>query len=149
LSTAIYARLLVVLAREAKAARVEPEVSGDAHQSAFQIFRCRALNGTLRLWQAFWLVYVPFPILLAVVLGGTYLALDHLGLQRMPELGLALWSLAAAAICLAFLAASVIVWRCSRNTSSRLGTYIARVVVVLMIVVPLVETTYLWVSILK
>lgn len=144
-TAAIYARLLVVL-RVSQSDGLLAERTG---QSALRLFMFRALNGSLKLWQSFWLIYVPFPILLALVLGGVYLSLDHLGLQRMPELGLVLWSLAASAICLAFFVASVMVWRCSKNTSWKLWTYIARVVVVLMIVVPLAKAVYLWGSILK
>ena len=148
MTAAIYARMLVVLARE-KVARSEHEPASGTRHGALLDFGFHALKGSLKLWQSFWLLYVPAPILLGVVLGGAYLSLDRLGLQRMPELGLALWSLAASAVCLAFFAASVIVWRCSGNTSWKLWTYIARVVVVLMIVVPLAEAIYLWGAILK
>jgi hypothetical protein len=100
--------------------------------------------GTLELWKAFWLIYLPVPALLAVILSGGYKALEHSGLKGLLLTQLVVSSLIFSTVYLSFIAASVIVWRCSRNTSLRLWTYAARTVVVLMIVVPLVRMAVFW-----
>ena len=104
----------------------------------------RSFAGTLELWKAFWLIYLPVPALLAAILSGGLKALQGIGLKGPFLIDLVAGSLLSAIVYLTFIAASVIVWRCSGNTSLRLWTYAARTVVVLIIVVPLARIAIFW-----
>lgn len=104
----------------------------------------RSFAGTLELWKAFWLIYLPVPVLLAVILSGGYKTLQNIGLKGPLLIQLVAGSLLSSIVYLSFIAASVIVWRCSRNTPSQLWTYLARTVVVLIIVVPLARIAVFW-----
>ena len=100
--------------------------------------------GTLELWKAFWLIYLPMPALLSVILLGGYKALQSMGLKGPALIQLVTVSLLSAIVYVLFIAASVLVWRCSQNTSLRLWTYMVRAVVVLIVLVPLVRIAMFW-----
>lgn len=90
------------------------------------------------------MIYLPMPALLSIILLGGYKALQSIGLKGPALIELVTVSLLSAIVYVLFVAASVLVWRCSRNTSSQLWTYVTRTVIVLILVVPLARIAMFW-----
>ena len=103
---------------------------------------CSALQqGRLPLWKAFWLVYVPLPLLFSLGIGGLLRFVD---LKNGIAQVLLFVPLSIGLLWLAWLGASVLVWRCSDRVGRPLWGKVARVVVILAITVPLLRAALAW-----
>jgi hypothetical protein len=138
------ARLLFLLHHQnAQALHTSPEPL-----SQVRMFWSCAFGGTLKLWQAFWLLYLPVPTIFYVAFGATFAALKtFVQVQSSYLLQFVAFPLFLSLVYLAFLGVSVIVWRCSENTQHRVWTYGARILVILNIAVPLLKLAILWLQI--
>lgn len=107
---------------------------------------CSALwQGRLPLWKAFWLVYVPFPLLFSLGIGGL---LSFIDTKNGIALVLLFVPLSIGLLWLAWLGASVLVWRCSDRVGRPLWGKVARVVVILAVTVPLLRAALAWLPLL-
>jgi hypothetical protein len=130
-------RLLYVMHRTQGAATAEP---AEPTQSLARTILSRAWQGKLRLWQAFWFLYLPVPLALASGISAFYVALASSYTSRSSFLLQfvaypLLWSL----VYVSAIALSVAVWRCSGNANRRIWTYAARGIVIFNAVSPLIK----------
>ena len=86
----------------------------------------RVLKGQLPLWKAFWLVFMPALLVLYLAYIASLWALLNLN----PMANIATFALSFSVIALlVIVAACLIVWRNSGNTSARAWKYLARIFV--------------------
>ncbi|MGE5493324.1 MAG: hypothetical protein ACM31P_18855 [Actinomycetota bacterium] len=130
-------RLLYVMHRTQDAAITE---STEPTQSMVRTILSRAWQGQLRLWQAFWFLYLPVPLALASGVSAFYVALaSSYTVRRSFLLQFVAYPLLWALSYVSFIALSIVVWRCSVNTNRRIWTYAARGMVIVSAVGPVIE----------
>jgi len=109
----------------------KPADPNTPHQRpASRTFLVQAWNGEVRLWEAYWLIYILglFALFLALRLWeGT---LFSLGVPYPEHTS----KLVIFTIMLVYLGALVPVWRCARNARSRIFTVLARAQIVVLLV---------------
>lgn len=144
-SSTLSARLLYLSHRSECASL--PDQSLETESLLHTIFK-RAIRGTLKLWQAYWFLYLPIPIALAAGVGAVKVALmDPNFLKGSFFFQFVIYPLLWSLVYLSFLFLSVVVWRCAHNTNHRIWFYSARAIVVFGIAGPLVRLLEYLVSI--
>lgn len=93
------------------------------------------------MWKAFWLVYVPFPLLSSLGIGGL---LSFFDVKNGMTQVLLVLPLSMGLLWLVWLGASILVWRCSDRVGRPLWGKVARLVVILAIAVPLLRAALAW-----
>lgn len=103
------------------------------------------LQGRLPLWKAFWLVYVPEPFLASLVVN---VLIGNLDGKTQVLLSMFVVPLTVGLVWTLLLSVTVLVWRCSDNTARPVWGKVARVLLVLVIAVPLLQFLILMVPFL-
>lgn len=102
-------------------------------------------SGKLKLWKAFWLIYLPGIIVFPVVVFGLYAGVKKAGVITGGELtDFFVVPLLFAVLWLWNIALCTAVWRNSDNTNYRIISSITRVALVLSIAVPILKFVLLW-----
>jgi hypothetical protein len=124
------------------------EVS-EAHEISIRpitAFLSNAYAGKLKLWKAFWLVYLPGAILFPVVVWGLYAAVKKLNLVSSDGLtDFFVLPLLLAALWLWQIALCALVWRSSVNTKYPVLGSFARIAILLSVTVPVLKLVLIWV----
>jgi len=94
------------------------------------------LQGRLPLWKAFWFVYVPEPFLASLVVN---VLIGNLDGKTQVLLSMFVFPLTVGLVWTLLLSVTVLVWRCSDNTARPVWGKVARVLLVLVIAVPLLQ----------
>jgi len=110
---------------------------GGGTEAESQGFRTDLLHGRLPLWKAFWLVYVPQPLVTGLVV--TLLLRNLDGKTRIVP-SLFAFPLSIGFTWTVLLSVTVLVWRCSDNAARPIWGKLVRVLLVLVIGVPLLYT---------
>lgn len=106
------------------------------HQTIFK----RSIGGTLKLWQAYWFLYLPIPTALGAGVGALKVALmDPNFLKGSFLFQFVVYPLLWSLVYVAFIFLSIVVWRCARNTNHRIWFYSARATVIFGIAAPLLK----------
>lgn len=96
----------------------------------YVIFLKRLSSGRLKLWQAFWLVFVPIPIVLYAIYALFLFLLEHFTGSVITFTQLTAVAVLYSTIAIALLIVlGMGVWRCALNTPRVLWGYIARIAV--------------------
>lgn len=109
----------------------------------------KALSGKLELTKIFWRGYVTVSLLLALISDAILKFLPAFTVNESSFLITALIAPIAMAIpATIYLTCAFLVWRCASNTSSIWWSYLARLVVIFVTVLPLIKGVYLLQSVL-
>jgi hypothetical protein len=123
---------LLLLFREMR----RPVLSGGVTEKESQGFRADLLHGRVPLWKAFWLVYVPQPLVTGLVV---MLLLRNLDGKTQIVPSLFAFPLSIGLMWTVLLSVTVLVWRCSENVARPIWGKLVRVLLVLVIAVPLLR----------
>jgi hypothetical protein len=131
----ILGTLALVTYREVCKASIAP-----AHPEA-ENFIDRALAGKLELWKVFWGGYVALSLLLFFIFGSVLKLLTQVGSATSS---LFLLNVIAGPIALSvpitiYLLSALLVWQSASNTSSAAWRYLAKAVVIVVTIVPLIR----------
>jgi len=103
-----------------------------------------ALTGKLKLWQAFWGLYVALPMAASFAVYEVLAFLKGIHIIEPTKVAdLILTPLSYSAVLVIFWGGAIVTWRCSANTTHKALCYLARVAVVLLTVAPLVQSATL------
>lgn len=134
----------VCLYRQLERDKLAQRVEDAQLQGARRSFMEQALSGELKLWKAFWFLYVPAPLIAAL----SFSLLMNLGtrLGVADSFGFSIFiflPILMAAIFVINISAAVFTWRCAANTSHIFWYYAARGVIVICTIVPLAQAALL------
>lgn len=146
LAAAISLRTYVWLTRVERSAIAQGHVASlGPPKSSIMSALASGISGKLQLWKAFWLIYIPAPVLVAVLLLGLQKGSTAVGLiQTGTVTDFIVVSIILSAVLLTNLASAAIAWRCAGNSKRKFWSPIVRGVVVLNILLPLAKAVLLW-----